>query len=43
MNERHNTGLHADYGYRGERNARFRTNVVSGHSSLPTVCILDRT
>jgi len=30
-NERHHTSLHADYGYRGERNAGFRADVVSRH------------
>ena len=43
MNERHNTSLYADYSYRGERDPGVRANVVSRHSSLPAVCILDRT
>jgi len=43
MNERYDTGLYADYSYRGERDPRVRANVVSRHSSLPAVCVLDRT
>jgi hypothetical protein len=43
MNEGNDTSLHADYGYRGERNAGFRADVVSRHPSLPTICVLDRT
>ena len=41
MNEGNDTSLHADYGYRGERNAGFRADVVSRHPSLPTICVLD--
>jgi hypothetical protein len=43
MNERHNTSFYVGHSYRRQRSARFRSNVVSRHPSLPTVCILDRT
>ena len=40
---RRNTSFYVNNRHRGECDAGFRTNVVSRHSSLPTVCILDRT
>jgi len=40
---RRNTSFYVNNRHRGERDARFRADVVSRHPSLPTVCLLDRT